>query len=334
MAKNLLPRAQITSTDVARFAGVSQATVSRAFKPTSSIADATRSKILDAARRLNYVPNSFARGLITGQSNIVAMLLGDLHNPFYTVAVDEFSRRLQAMGKHLLLFSVPENKSIDDAVLQMLEYQVDGIVITAATMSMQTTDLCIERKIPIILFNRYVPGFSTHSVCCDNLAGGRLAAETFSRAGARGYGVIYGDSSSTTNADRLQGFLSQLSDIGIHNVSKSSGHYTYEGGYDAAKKLLTKAKPPDALFCVNDIMALGAIDAARELGRRIPEELMIIGFDDIHEASRASYQLTTIRQPIRQMVDQAITILTTPPANMASCVLPGRLIIRATTRNA
>jgi DNA-binding LacI/PurR family transcriptional regulator len=159
-----------------------------------------------------------------------------------------------------------------------------------------------------------------------------LAASTLFTAGASRYAVIFGDNSTTTNVDRVRGFTELLEERGVRNIPKSCGRYTYEGGYSAAKKLLKQKNAPDALFCVNDIMALGAIDAARELGRRVPEDLMIIGFDDIIEASRPAYQLTTIRQPIQQMIDEAMTMLTRPTIEPTSRILQGRLIKRATTR--
>lgn len=333
MSKVSVSRTQrVTSSDVARFVGVSQATVSRAFSPDSSMTEVTRSKILEAARKLNYVPNSFARSLITGESNIVAMLIGDLHNPFYTTALDEFSLRLQAIGKQVLVFNGANSDAIDDATRRMLEYQVDGLIITAATISMQVTSLCVDRDIPVVMFNRYVPGTFINSVCCDNVAGGRLAANTLLAAGASRYAVIFGDKSTTTNVDRVEGFNALLEERGVRGVTKAWGRYTYEGGYSAAMKLLKQKNAPDALFCVNDIMALGAIDAARELGRRIPEDLMIVGFDDIVEASRPAYQLTTIRQPIRQMIDEAMVMLTRPSKEPTSRILQGRLIKRGTTR--
>jgi DNA-binding LacI/PurR family transcriptional regulator len=335
MTKSSAVRNQrVTSSDVARFVGVSQATVSRAFSPNSPITEQTRQKILDAARHLNYVPNSFARSLITGESKIVAMLIGDLHNPFYTTALDEFSLRLQAIGKHVLVFNGADPGAVDDAVRRMLEYQVDGLIITAATISMQMTALCVELDIPVVLFNRYVPGVSVNSVCCDNVAGGELAAEVLFQAGASRYAVIYGDGSATTNVDRVEGFTSRLEKLGVREIPKSLGHYTYEGGYSAALALLKQKKRPDALFCVNDIMALGAIDAARELGIAVPDELMIIGFDDIPEASRPPYMLTTIRQPIRQMIGEAMELLTRPTEQPVSRMLKGRLINRSTTRGA
>jgi DNA-binding LacI/PurR family transcriptional regulator len=261
------------------------------------------------------------------------MLIGDLNNPFYTTALGEFSLRLQAIGKQVLVFNGATPDAVDDAVRRMLEYQVDGLILTAATISMQVTALCVERDIPVVLFNRTVPGFPGNSVCCDNLAGGRLAAEVLLAAGASRYAVIGGDSGATTNIDRVLGFTERLAENGIHAVPSVGGHYTYEGGFHAATELLTGENPPDALFCVNDIMALGVIDAARELGRRIPDDLMVIGFDDIREGSRAPYQLTTIRQPMRRMVDAALAILTEQPlGEPVARTLPGSLIRRATTR--
>jgi DNA-binding LacI/PurR family transcriptional regulator len=322
----------VTSSDVARYVGVSQATVSRAFTPNGSITEATRARIMEAARTLNYVPNSFARSLITRQSDIIAMLIGDLNNSFYTAALGEFSLRLQAIGKQILVFNGATPDGVDTVVRRMLEYQVDGLILTSATISMQVSTLCVERDIPVILFNRTVPGFPGNSVSCDNVAGGKLAAETLIAAGGNRFAVIDGDSRATTSVDRVRGFLARLADQGIGAVPNVRGHYTYEGGFSAATELLNRVDAPDALFCVNDIMALGAIDAARELGRRIPQDLMIIGFDDIREASRPAYRLTTIRQPMRRMVDAAMSSLTArPAASPETRILQGTLIRRGTT---
>jgi DNA-binding LacI/PurR family transcriptional regulator len=205
-------------------------------------------------------------------------------------------------------------------------------LITAASISMQVSALCDDRGIPVVMFNRYVPGFPANSVCCDNLGGGRLAASTLFAAGAKRYAMIYGDHSATTTIERMQGFTEFLAEQGVSDIAKSCGHYTYEGGYAAATALMASDHRPDALFCANDIMALGAIDAVRAAGRRVPDDLMIIGFDDIDEAARPPYRLTTIRQPIDQMVDAAMALLTGPSRESVAHRVPGRLIERATTR--
>jgi DNA-binding LacI/PurR family transcriptional regulator len=169
-------------------------------------------------------------------------------------------------------------------------------------------------------------------VCCDNVVGGQLAANALIAAGATRYAIIDGDRSTTTTIDRVKGFTAQLRERAGKDVVRALGHYTYEGGYRAASMLLKHKNRPDALFCVNDMMALGAIDAARATGLNIPQDLMIVGFDDIVEAARPSYRLTTIRQPIRQMIDEAMILLAQPAAPPTTRIIRGRLIKRATTR--
>jgi DNA-binding LacI/PurR family transcriptional regulator len=260
------------------------------------------------------------------------MLLGDLNNPFYSAALDEFSVKLQGIGKQVLVFSAATPGAADYAVRRMLEFQVDGLILTAATISMPVTALCHERDVPVVMFNRYVPGFIGNSVCCDNLAGGKLAAETLISAGGVHFAVIAGDANATTSLDRVGGYRKALQSHGFSPPIAEQGHYSYDGGSDAARRLLRQPNPPDSIFCTNDIMALGAIDTARELGFRIPEQLMIIGFDDIAEAARPPYRLTTIRQPMHRMVGAALELLIGPSRAAVTKTLEGQLIRRATVR--
>lgn len=309
---------RITSIHVAQRAGVSQSAVSRVFTPGSSVSEETRLKVLRAARALNYVPNSIARSLITARSHIVAMVIGDMSNPFYAVVLDRFSRILQQRGKHVLVFRVDIGSEVDDALLTVLQYQVDGIIITSAQVSSKMAALCLDRGIPVVMFNRYVEGLDTNNVCCDNLQGGRLAAHTLLEAGGSRFGLIAGDSDASTNRDRMEGFLAALANAGVHDsaIAMQPGHYTYDGGYRAILEMFgSRDSPPDALFCTNDIMALGAMDALREeLGMRVPQDVMVLGFDDIPEAARAQYRLTTICQPLNAMIMQTLDLLDTDEA--------------------
>lgn len=306
-----------TSFDVAALAGVSQSAVSRAFTPGSSIAEETRQKVLEAARKLDYVPNSIASSLTTKRSNIVALILGDMNNPFYVHVLQAFSSRLQQQGRQVLIFSVDRNASSDDAILQVLKYQVDGVILTAAQLSTRMTSMCHERGIPIVLFNRYIPGSDASGVRCDNAGGGRLIAEAFLAAGARQFSVIAGDAKGTTSQDRVRGFIERLLEDGIRrtDISVVEGNSSYDDAYRATITYFSSlaasgSKRPDALFCVNDIMAIGALDALRyKLGIRVPDDLMLAGFDDIPEGRRAPYHLTTVRQPIDRMVDETLAIL-------------------------
>jgi DNA-binding LacI/PurR family transcriptional regulator len=287
-------RSRATSFDVAALAGVSQSAVSRAFTPGSSIADDTRERVIEAARKLNYVPNSIASSLTTKRTNIVALILGNLANPFYVQALHEFSVKLQARGRQVLIFTVDPGTESDDAIMRALQYQIDG-------------------GIPIVLFNRYIPGSDASGVRCDNVAGGRLIGEVFLAAGARTFAIMTGDPRGTTSQDRVRGFVERLLEEGIKRaqIAEIAGGSTFDGAVKAARAVFgDDNSKPDALFAVNDIMALGAMDVLRfEYGVRIPEDLMVAGFDDIPDGARPAYNLTTVHQPIDRMVEETLSIL-------------------------
>jgi DNA-binding LacI/PurR family transcriptional regulator len=308
-------RSRATSFDVAALAGVSQSAVSRAFSPGASISEAKRAKIVEAARKLNYVPNSIASSLTTKRTNIVAVIIGTLNNPFYVEALKMFSRKLQEQGRQILTFTVDGQTNTDAIIMRVLQYQVDGIVITSANLSTRMTGLSHERGIPVVLFNRYVPGADATCIRCDNAHGGGLIARAFLAAGARRFAMITGDPTATTSQDRVRGFLDVLADHGIRRstVVHAPGQSSYDGGAAAAASLFggrSRRTRPDALFCVNDVMAMGALDALRlTLGFAVPGDLMVAGFDDIPEAARLPYRLTTIRTPTEAMVDEALAAL-------------------------
>ena len=307
-------RSRATSFDVAALAGVSQSVVSRAFTPGSRIAVDTRERVLEAARKLNYVPNSIASSLTTKRTNIVALILGNLANPFYVHVLHAFSKRMQAEGRQLLVFTVDPGADSDEAILHVLKYQIDGVILTAAQLSTRMISMCHDRGIPIVLFNRYIPGSDASGVRCDNSAGGRLIAEAFLAAGAKNFAMITGDPKGTTSQDRVRGFVERLLEEGIRrsDIIEVEGNSSYEGAGSAALRIFkdTSRPRPDALFGINDIMSMGAIDALRSrLGLNAPDDLMVGSFDDIPEARRSPYQLTTVRQPIDEMVDETLSIL-------------------------
>ena len=256
-------RSRVTSFEVAALAGVSQPVVSRAFTPGSSIAAETKLRVLEAARRLNYVPNSMASSLTTKRTNIVAVILGNTANPFYLHVLEAFSIRLQHLGRQVLTFIVEPGAESDDAIMRVLQYQVDGVILTAAQLSTRMTSICHERGIPIVLFNRYIPGSDASCVRCDNVGGGRLVAEAFLAAGARSFAMITGDPKGTTSQDRVRGFIERLLEEGVRrgDIEAVAGLSSYDGAFAAAERIFAKGKAADALFGINDIMAMGAMDA-------------------------------------------------------------------------
>lgn len=338
MNKRMQSRA--TSFDVAALAGVSQSAVSRAFTPGSSIVEEKRQRIVEAARKLNYVPNSIASSLTTKRTNIVAVILGNLANPFYVHVLRTFIDRLQQQGRQILTFTVENGADSDEAIMRVLRYQVDGVVLTSAQLSTRMTSICHDRGIPIVLFNRYIPGSDASGVRCDNAGGGRLMAEAFLAAGARTFAMIKGDPKGTTSQDRARGFAERLLEQGIRrqDIREIEGASTYEGAFNAVLREFRQEpeRLPDAIFGINDIMAMGAMDALKQrMGLKIPEDVMVGGFDDISESRRFPYQLTTVRQPIEAMVDEALAILhldepERPIELGIDRQVPGRLIWRAT----
>ncbi len=332
MAKN-----QITSIDVAKLAGVSQPTVSRAFDPNSPVSATTRARVLAAATEIGYMPNAIARSLKSDSTNIIGIVMVNLASSFfYPNVLEKFTHQLQAMGKQVLLFSAQPDRSVDEVLPQVLGYQVDALIIASTTPGQEIIEACTRMGTPVVLFNRFAPDTQANVVCCDNEDGGRQAANALLDAGHQRIAYMAGASGTATNQMREKGFMEQLAARGYGECMRDEGAYTYENGRFAARRLLDRDNPPDAIFCAADMMALGALDVARyELGIRVPDDLSIIGFDDIPMASWPSYDLTTIRQPVEQMVDTAIQRICHEKDQIPTGVidlLPGQLIRRGSVR--
>lgn len=325
-----------TSVDVARLAGVSQSTVSRTFSGDTRVAVDTRERVLAAAKALEYTPNAIARSLITQRTGIIGIVMAYMTSPFYPYVLEKFIQKLQALGLRALVFSAAPGQELDDLLPQVLQYQVDGLIITSATLSSRMVNEAARNGTPVMLFNRSMPGAQVGAVCCDNLAGGRLVADLLLNAGHRNLAYIAGSQNASTNREREQGFGDRLREHGQHSWLREQANYTHESGYDAMRRLLERDVPPDAVFCANDIMALGALDLVRERGIKIPETLSIIGFDDIPMAAWSSYALTTIRQPVNQMIDTTLTLLLarldTPETPPVLKLIPGVLVERGSAR--
>ena len=327
----------VTSIEVAKLAGVSQSSVSRAFSQEGPVSVKTRRKVLEAARKLGYQPNAMARSLITRRTRMVGMVIANVHNnPFYTEVLDLLSRKFQELGQKVMLFIVNRDQNLDDILPQLLEYQVEGILLTAATLSSKMAEECERWGRPVTMINRYVPGVYASWFCCANYEGGKMVARLLLDSKHQRPAFLAGSEDTTTSIDRERGFMEILNQEKVKAL-REVGEYTYQDAYDAALRLLDRAEPADAIFCANDIMALGVMDAAKNgLGLKVPEEVSIIGFDDISMSAWSSYDLTTPRQPIQRMVDDSVEELLArienpekPPLHQ---VIPGELVIRSSAR--
>lgn len=307
-ASNDQPRRRPTSYDVARLAGVSQSAVSRCFRPGSSISDEKRKAILRAAAKLGYEPNIFASSLITKRSNLVAVLISNLTNLYYPQVLAELTQRLDEQGIRVLLFALQNEADVDKVLPQIWRYRVDG-AIAAARLSAAQLSQFQKHQVPVVLYNRSAENDAVPSVFCDSIGGERLLVDRLVAAGHRRFKILSGPQDSYVGNQRVEGALARLAHHGLA-ADVYVGHFDHESGAQGLRAAMAKKQRPDALICANDLMAIGAMDAARnEFGLSIPDDLSIVGFDGVEPAAWPNYQLTTIRQPVRRMTEAAVNML-------------------------
>ena len=327
----------VTSVDVAKLAGVSQSAVSRAYTPGASVADGTRHRVMEAARKLGYRPNAIARTLITRKSRMIAVVASYLDNQFYPVVIEKLSQRLQRDGYHVLLFIAEAHGHADELLMQLMQYHVDGIVLLSATLSSGLARDCAEAGIPVLLFNRIAPaGNTVSSVASDNEAGGRLAANALMQAGHQRIGYIAGLEDSSTNRDREAGFNAELAAHGLRPFARTVGHYSFDGAQIAARQMFGMADFPSAVFVANDYMAIAVMDTLRsEFKLRIPQDVAVLGFDDVPQAAWEGYSLSSIAQDAGAMIEQTARILMeqlqADHVQAQHITLPVRLVQRGST---
>lgn len=298
-----------TSYDVARLAGVSQSAVSRCFAANASVAPATRARIMKVASDVGYRPNALAQGLISGRTNLVAVLISSLTNLYYPEVLDQLCRHLTARDLRVLLFSLGAESEVDEVLDQVWRHSVDG-VISAARLSDGQIKLFAKHDVPLVLYNRTASTAQAASVCCDSAAGERELIGGLLAAGHTRFGIIAGPDDSFVGEERSAAAQARLHEAGIDDVPIVRGDFSYESGREGLRRLASEHEALDAIICVNDLMAIGAIDFARSYLRlSLPGDMSIVGFDGSGPAAWASYEVTSIRQPVRRMTQAAVTML-------------------------
>jgi DNA-binding LacI/PurR family transcriptional regulator len=317
----------LTSRQLAALIGVSQSAVSRAFTPGSSISPDLRERILRGAREFGYQPNAIASMLTTRRTNIVGIVVSDLQNPFYPALLERLTQGLQRVGLQSLLFNITPGASIEEQLHAIRTYNVDAVIVIASTvLSARTLTWATEGRRAILL-NRLGHDDIT-TVCCDNAAGVRALVDHLYEAGHRRLGYVAGLTRSAIGMTRYSAFTSRLAELGMRLVGTASREaYTYAAGWQGATELM--AERPEAIVFASDILALGGLDALRQMG--VQGKIGAVGFDDIPMAAWPGYSLTTYRQPIQALVERTLDLLTGDEGPPRLHALPGELVVRTSS---
>jgi len=316
-----------TASDVAKLAGVSKWTVSRAFTPAASISDNSREKVLKAAQDLGYKPNLLARGLSKNKSNIVGIVVDNFENPHKLMLLNEVTSQLQRHGKTAMVLNISNANSSASALTQADQFQVDALIFLGAYITEELLQLALTIKhIPFVVVGRSADANNIKVISTDDSTAGKDIARLLLAQGFSRFGFMSGPESQSTWLARFEGYKDYLAQ---HNHSISAllkaGKYDRSRGFAVMDCYLTEKTEEhiDAIFCENDILAIGAIDAIKKHNKNIA----VVGFDNIELANAPSFLLTSYRQPLDKMVAQALKVIE-DPSNAMSQQLPGKLILR------
>ena len=326
-----------TLKEVAARAGVSRSAVSRTFTDGASVSDKMRRKVERAARELGYRPNALASSLTTGRTKLIGLVSDNFHNPIFLEVFDLFTRALQECGLRPLLVNLSDETEPEQSVRMLQQYSVDGVVVASSTLPPGFALAFREAGVPVVhAFGRSADTPPVHVVGINNVACGRMAARTLLARGYTRVGFLGGPDTATSTQDRLAGFLAQL-DRHVHVEASHSfaRAYSFDAGRAEMLRLLD-AGPAQAYFCGDDVLSIGALSALQSRGLSSPDDIGIIGLNDMEMAGWENVDLTTIRQPISDIVAASVDLMQTmldgdagaPQARIFDCEIVERGTLR------
>jgi len=332
-----IERIRVSSRDVAKLAGVSQATVSRVLNDFSHVNPKTRARVEAAMRELNYRPSAAARSLMTQRTNLIGLVVSNITNAFYPEIIEAICDRALAADRTIILGSTAESGDRQAALLDLLaEQRVDGAILTSAFIGGEKRiEPLIRHGFPLVLANRVNERLDVDSVAIDNRDGARVAVRHLFNTGRRSIAFIGGRVDTATNRDKHQGYLDALEelDVEVDDALTRNGDYTYEHGYRAVQHLIALGRSFDAILAADDTIALGCMDAIIDAKLSIPRDVAVIGFDDIRVASLRAVSLSTVSSQPARMGELAIELLLDRiegryKGNARQILLPAELIVR------
>ena len=318
-------------------AGVSRSAVSRTFTEGASVSAKTRAKVEKAANDLGYTPNALASSLTTGRTKLIGLIVNNFHNPLILEVFDLFTRGLQDRGLRPLLVNLSDATDPAASVKMLRQYSVDGVIVASSTLPSSFAESFQNAGLPVVhAFGRYAIAPDVHVVGIDNVACGRMAAEALVQRGYRRLAFLGGPRTATSTQDRVAGFLGALAPYPEIRVTTSyATDYSFDAGRAEMQRLLAET-PAEAYFCGDDLLAVGALSAIEEAGLSVPGDIGLIGLNDMEMARWQLIGLTTIHQPVAQIIEAAIdlvvSIIEKPDRPPEVRLFPCRVIERRTLR--
>jgi DNA-binding LacI/PurR family transcriptional regulator len=298
----------ITLKDVAERAGVSRAAVSRSFTEGASVSARTRAKVMQAAADLGYSPNMLARSLTTRRTQMVGLVSNNFRNPVFLQIFDLFTRAIQDRGLRPLLVNLTEETDPAQSVQLLRQYSVDGVIVASSHVPDGFAHAFHAAGLPVVhAFGRAGAGVDVAAI--DNVAAGRMAAETLAARGYRRLGFLGGPERASTTEDRLAGFASVAAARGLSLRTGFAGAYSFEAGRAAMQRAVQAGDLPEAWFCADDVLSIGALSALADAGLQVPGDVGVIGLNDMEMAGWASFGLTTIHQPFQAIIRASVDMI-------------------------
>ncbi|MBA3399853.1 MAG: LacI family DNA-binding transcriptional regulator [Acidimicrobiia bacterium] len=301
--------AHTTMEDVARRAGVSRSLVSLVMRASPHVSDERRARVLDAAAALGYSPNAMARGLASRRSGVVAVLINDLHNPFFAETFDGLAAEAESRGFSLLLGAGRPTRGAEQAALaSFLEYRPDGIVLLSPRLPSAAIGVA-ARRAPVVVVGRHVRAAGVDSVMTDEREGARLVVDHLAGLGHRR--IVHVDGGRGAGAGpRREGYRRAMSRAGLDRFAAVvPGDFTEQAGADAVGALMAMRRLPTSVFAANDLVAVGAIDALERAGHDVPGRVSVVGYDNTFFTRLGHISLTTVDQPREAMGRRAFELL-------------------------
>ncbi|MBD5771052.1 LacI family DNA-binding transcriptional regulator [Marinomonas colpomeniae] len=328
----------ITQKEVADKANVSLSAVSRTFTDGASVSKKTRDKIKAAANELGYKPNMLAQSLMTNRTRLIGIISSNFENPFFIEVLDLITKELKSRNFLSLIENLTTESKPEIVLDTLLQYRVDGVLFLSSVLPTIFAEVCTKAKLPAaIMFGRTNLSGSISVVTADNYNGGKMGVELLIARGYKQIAFLGGPINATTTIDRKQSTITTLKENGLELVAiEHCDTYSYDSGRIKSRELLTNNPEIEAVFCGDDILAIATLDSAREMGKRCPEDLGVLGFNDMSMASWGAYNLSTVQQPIEEMVFAAVDLIIDrieqPGLPTEQRLLPCKVIERGTLK--